>query len=334
MADNRISFKLGQNKVSWVFIVAGCVLFGISLLCPPIWKDLCIALSGSCFTIGLLELVMSISTVKNYIRTSIDHMYQESFLNNLDENKLMEIREKATTVLLKKHFRIEKAGDKFLEELNQSILGDVLSDYYLKNYEIDVCFQFDDDPRYITKVIQTSAEYAKTTSNCIEIEPFKSKKMITIPSREDIYKINKLSVNGIEIDKGSYEKNTTKKDSGDPLFPVIYKNDYRIPIAKDRMIFTVEQEVALLLPDNDPKTTFILNCPCEKMKVDYRFMHKNNERVKLDGSAFCSKRIQKKGEETKKESKISRSSSENKLTIRVNGSMLRGEGVVLFYQKL
>ena len=316
-------FILDKKFMVILFILGGIVFMLISGILssksvPEIWVSLSAAFGGSLFAIGLVDFIVSFSTVKEYIKTVVESMYDIEYLEKLDTRKLEKLRDDATIVILRKNFE-NNADDQFLLEMNRNTLKDIVSNYYIDDYEIEVYFNYDDTKTYVHKKIITRAKYIKTIQGAVAIRPIRSKNMIDIPSKE-IYAIKECSVN-----KNNYIVQNTLVKINSGVYNVRLDNDFEYIIAENESIACVEHTVEMLLPSDDHKTTFVLSCLCKKMRVDYYFLPRDEQKVRIDGNAFCADATNKVNR---------RFPNENHFQIEIDGSVLRGEGVVLYYQPM
>jgi hypothetical protein len=316
---DRIRFILTKKWIVSLFILVGIILTLLSVFlnsksAPEIWVSITSALAGSLFAVGLVDFIISFSTVNEYINKMVNCMHEVEYLEKLDSQELEKLRNNVIAVILKKN----NIDDLFLLETEKKTLQDLVSkDYYIDSHEIEVYFSFNTDKSFICKTIITRANYIKTKKGSVSIRPIRSKIMIDI-SGQEIYKVKECAVN-----KKRYEIKTTHENISSGVYNTRYTNAFVHEINENEHTAYVEYTVELLLPLSDQKTTFVLDCLCKKMRVDYYFLPSGDRKVTLSGNAFCADAKRKVAR---------RYPHENHFQIEVEGSMLRGEGIALYYQ--
>jgi hypothetical protein len=326
--DNKgIFYILKQKHMCLILCGAGLFISLPSLLLKSKgFSDLAINASSSIgsilLTAGIIDLVLSISTIKKYINDVLNKSYEVCNLLKLYHEVLKKLRRDITVSILRKHFLIDE-DDKFLNELSDSALSIVLLECYIKEYEVEIYFSFEGS--YIKKRIVKRINYVNAGSRATKIEPIDTKYMIDIPG-ETIFNISECKVNGEPFVVETGREPVTDGSHG--IYNIKCFCDFSYEIAKakdkDKRDVWVEFTTDLLLPRDDIKSTIALRNPCEKFKIDYFYEPDGKNEVQLSGNVFCY--------DTK--TKLKKSSSNHHLQMRVDGSMLPGEGAIVYFQIL
>jgi len=171
--------------VSIILVIFGlsCIVLSIlasSFAWPTPSAGVLAAIGGSALAIGIVDLVVSFSTVLEYIHAVTMNLYHQDYLRKLSDTQLENLRKDVTAVILANHFTQETDND-FLLQLDENTLGTITSDYYLDSYDVRIHFSVDTAGATVTKRLFAKMVYIKTVPYTVEIAPIRDKNMVCIP---------------------------------------------------------------------------------------------------------------------------------------------------------
>jgi hypothetical protein len=302
-------------------IVIGLFIVGIIVLAvaaylkstqqPDILVGVITGIGGSLVTAAIVDFVLMISTIKDYALLMVNNAYTSEFLQEKGKGHLQVLRKRVTDALLREHY--SNFDEDFLRDLDGDLLTHVMADYYIEKYAVTVHFHFDDIRVY--KTIIKTIKCVKLDDGVVDIRLISSRTMIDIPM-ETIFSVTECKVNKKDVPVQC--KSEPTKGS---IYNIRHYTDDKYSMTEDSIV--LDNTTELILPISDKNSTIRVSRLCRYFELDY--IYTGDKNVRLSGSAFCP--------DAKNKVYIELLHPKH-LKITVDGYMLRGDGVALYFQEV